>query len=66
MKLRPHPIHVVAEKAGVSRTTGYRLAEACPILQARRRHGRRRPDPLVDIFELNTQPWEFSLRLSGL
>ena len=44
-------ISVAAAKAGMSRATGYRL-EADPTLPSQKkvRRGRRRPDPLADIF----------------
>lgn len=58
MKLRQdHPIEVAAAKAGLSRATGYRIAKTpTPPSQAARGRGRRRPDPLEDIFETEVIP----------
>ena len=58
MKLRKtHTIEVAAAKAGFSRATGYRLA-ADPFLSSKEAapRGRRRPDPLADIFETEVVP----------
>ena len=58
MKLRQdHPIEVAAAKAGMSRATGYRISQ-CPTLpsQQGRARGRRRPDPLGDIFDAEVVP----------
>ena len=50
-------IEVAAAKAGFSRATGYRLAADPPLpsLESKPR-GRRRPDPLADIFESDVVP----------
>jgi hypothetical protein len=50
-------ISVAAAKAGMSRATGYRL-EADPTLPSQKkvRRGRRRPDPLADIFDTEVVP----------
>ena len=50
-------IEVAAAKAGFSRATGYRLAADPPLppCEAKPR-GRRRPDPLADIFEAEVVP----------
>ena len=46
-------IEVAAVKAGFSRATGYRLAaDPAPPLQEKKPRGRRRPDPLADIFDM--------------
>ncbi len=53
MTLRQNdPIPVAAAKAGFSTATGYRIA-AHPVLPSMREHsrGRRRPDPLADLFD---------------
>ena len=58
MKLRTtHTPEVAAAKAGFSRATGYRLA-ADPPRPSRetRRRGRRRPDPLADVFDTVVVP----------
>ena len=58
MKLKKtHTIEVASAKAGFSRATGYRLA-ADPSLLSREAapRGRRRPDPLADIFEAEVVP----------
>ena len=46
-----HSVAVAAAKAGISQATGYRL-QADPILPSQKKapRGRRRPDPLADIF----------------
>ena len=50
-------IEVAAAKAGFSRATGYRLAaEPAPPLQEKKPRGRRRPDPLADIFDTEVVP----------
>jgi len=58
MKLRQnHSIETAAAKAGMSRATGYRIASA-PRLpsQDKEPRGRRRPDPLGQIFETEVVP----------
>ena len=59
MKLRKtHTTEVAAAKAGFSRATGYRLDAAPPLPdqeQAKLR-GRRRPDPLADVFDTVVVP----------
>ena len=58
MKLRKtQTIEVASAKAGFSRATGYRLA-ADPSLLSKDAapRGRRRPDPLADIFETEEVP----------
>jgi hypothetical protein len=51
------PLPVAAAKAGLSQATGYRL-QADPILPSQRKapRGRRRPDPLLDIFDAEVLP----------
>ena len=50
-------IEVAVAKAGFSRATGYRLAgdPSLPSPESKPR-GRRRPDPLADIFESDVVP----------
>ncbi len=49
-------IEVAAAKAGFSRATGYRLgADPLPVHEKKPR-GRRRPDPLADIFDTDVVP----------
>ncbi|RYC27844.1 IS21 family transposase [Ciceribacter sp. F8825] len=58
MKLRQeHTVEVAAAKASISRATAYRI-EKNPQLpsQVRKPRGRRRPDPLADIFEAEVVP----------
>ena len=58
MTLRQNdPIPVAAAKAGFSTATGYRIA-AYPVLPSMREHsrGRRRPDPLADLFDREIVP----------
>lgn len=52
-----HTVPVAAARAGISRATGYRL-QADPTLpsQKKKPRGRRRPDPLADIFEAEIVP----------
>lgn len=52
-----HPLPVAATKAGFSQATGYR-AQADPTLPSQKKvpRGRRRPDPLGDIFEIEVLP----------
>ena len=54
---KTHTIDVAAAKAGFSRATGYRLARD-PSLPSKESppRGRRRPDPLADIFETEVVP----------
>ena len=50
-------VEVAAAKAGFSRATGYRLAaDPAPPLQEKKPRGRRRPDPLADIFDTEVVP----------
>ena len=54
---KTHTIDVAAAKAGFSRATGYRLAEDPSLLSGKAApRGRRRPDPLADIFETEVVP----------
>lgn len=58
MKLRQnHSIETAAAKAGMSRATGYRIASN-PSLPSQERvpRGRRRPDPLGQIFDTEVVP----------
>jgi transposase InsO family protein len=49
---KTHSVPVAAAKAGLSTATGYRLqSDPIPPSQKKPVHGRRRPDPLVDIFD---------------
>ena len=54
---KTHTIDVAAAKAGFSRATGYRLAHD-PSLPSQKTtpRGRRRPDPLADVFEAEAVP----------
>jgi hypothetical protein len=54
---RDHSVPVAAAKSGLSTATGYRL-EADPVLPSQKRtaRGRRRPDPLAEIFEAEVVP----------
>jgi len=49
-------IEVAAAKAGFSRATGYRLAADPPPAREKNPRGRRRPDPLADIFDTVVVP----------
>ena len=49
-------IEVAAAKAGFSRATGYRLAADPLPVQEKKPRGRRRPDPLADIFDTDVVP----------
>ena len=49
-------IEVAAAKAGFSRATGYRLAADAPPAREKNPRGRRRPDPLADIFDTVVVP----------
>ena len=54
---KTHTIDAAAAKAGFSRATGYRLAEDPSLLSGKAApRGRRRPDPLADIFETEVVP----------
>lgn len=52
-----HTVPVAAAKAGISQATGYRL-QADPTLPSQKKtpRGRRRPDPLADIFGAEVVP----------
>lgn len=52
-----HTVPVAAARVGISQATGYRL-EADPALPSRKKklRGRRRPDPLADIFDAEVVP----------
>jgi len=52
-----HSVPVAAAKAGISQATGYRL-QADPTLPSQKKtpRGRRRPDPLADIFDAEVVP----------
>ena len=52
-----HTVPVAAAKAGISQSTGYRL-QADPTLPSQKKtsRGRRRPDPLADIFDSEVVP----------
>ncbi len=52
-----HSVPVAAAKAGVSQATGYRLQQD-PVLPSQKKtsRGRRRPDPLADIFDTEVLP----------
>ncbi len=58
MKLRKtDTTEVAAARAGFSRATGYRLAAGPPLpSQETRPRGRRRPDPLADVFDTVVVP----------
>ena len=51
------PVPVAAAKAGISQATGYRLQQD-PVLPSQKKavRGRRRPDPLADIFDTEVLP----------
>ena len=49
-------IEVAAAKAGFSRATGYRLAADPLPTREKKPRGRRRPDPLADIFDTEVVP----------
>lgn len=52
-----HPIPVAAARAGFSVATGYRLAEDTrPPSEKHGTRGRRRPDPLAEVFEAEVVP----------
>ena len=51
-----HTVPVAAAKAGISQATGYRL-QADPTLPSQKApRGRRRPDPLAEIFDTEVVP----------
>ena len=58
MKLRKtHSIEVASAKAGFSRATGYRVAADPPLPSKETKpRGRRRPDPLADVFDTVVVP----------
>jgi hypothetical protein len=58
MKFRhTDPVHVAAARAGFSAATGYRLAQdPRPPSHRQSPRGRRRPDPLANIFETEIVP----------
>ena len=57
MLKKTHATDVAAVKAGFSRATGYRLARDATLAPRERpRRGRRRPDPLGDLFETEVVP----------
>ena len=58
MKLRKtYSIEVASAKAGFSRATGYRVLADPPIpSQETKPRGRRRPDPLADVFDTVVVP----------
>ena len=49
-------IEVAAAKAGLSRATGYRIAADPRPSPEKKPRGRRRPDPLADIFDTEVVP----------
>lgn len=54
---RDHRIEAAAAKASISRATAYRIAKTPQLpSQAQTPRGRRRPDPLADIFEAEVVP----------
>lgn len=52
-----HTVPLAAAKAGISQATGYRF-QADPTLPSHKKtpRGRRRPDPLADIFDAEVVP----------
>ena len=58
MKLRQeHRVEVAAAKASLSRATGYRIEKNAQLpSQVKKPRGRRRPDPLADIFDAEVVP----------
>ena len=54
---KTHSVPVAAAKAGISPATGYRI-KADPVLPSQKKttRGRRRPDPLADIFDEEVVP----------
>ena len=53
---KTHSIEVAAATAGISRATGYRLAADPLPSREKKPRGRRRPDPLADIFDTDVVP----------
>ena len=53
---KTHSIELAAAKAGISRATGYRLAADPRPTQEKKPRGRRRPDPLADVFDTVVVP----------
>lgn len=54
---RDHRIEAAAAKASISRATAYRIAKTPQLpSQGKTPRGRRRPDPLADIFEAEVVP----------
>lgn len=52
-----HSVPVAAAKAGLSHATGYRLqSDPTPPSQKKRPRGRRRADPLADVFDTEVVP----------
>lgn len=54
---KTHSVPVAAAKSGISPATGYRI-KADPVLPSQKKasRGRRRPDPLADIFDEEVVP----------
>ncbi len=53
---KTHSIELAAAKAGISRATGYRLAADPRPTEEKKPRGRRRPDPLADVFDTVVVP----------
>lgn len=51
-----HTVPVAAAKAGISQATGYRIQSDPTLPSQKKRRGRRRPDPLADIFDTVVVP----------
>lgn len=58
MKLRQdHPVGTAAAKAGMSRATGYRIAQDARLPSEKNgTRARRRPDPLAELFDVEVVP----------